>query len=368
MSEIHLDQDGEHNEPHERCTEIRWRVFSNPGSRGAPRIVHDRRNGGAPLYTGSAPSYLEFRDSVDGQPGYYRGDQVDENRRVIPDAKPFYVTITAEPRNAAQGGTSDDLVKHLVDSNTRQSETLINQLGNIMREQRKTMRETRKMMRVVATADLRELFKQYAAAVEKHDDEDEEDEDDDELEEAPGDVWGDIKDMFGQVSAAIEAWMLDRQAQRAASPPSASTPAAPPPPPAAPPPSPAATISTAAAPPPPIAAPPPAPASSTPAAPAPISETSATAPSAPLPDTTPAEVRNAASASAMPTPVQAAHLMAILHALQPSERTIARAVVHRMNAEQRAHWLGQLSALSVEKAVELVRSMIPDRTKKESES
>ena len=60
--------------------------------------------------------------------------------------------------------------------------------------------------------------------------------------------------------------------------------------------------------------------------------------------------------------------MAILNALQPNERTIARAVVHRMNAEQRAEWLGRLSALTVDQAVELVRSMIPDRAKKESES
>ncbi|KAB2882578.1 MAG: hypothetical protein F9K40_23405 [Kofleriaceae bacterium] len=70
----------------------------------------------------------------------------------------------------------------------------------------------------------------------------------------------------------------------------------------------------------------------------------------------------------MPTPEQAAHLMAILHALNPDERAVAKAVVKRMSNEQRAHWLAELSPLTVDQAVELVRSMIPARTKKESES
>jgi hypothetical protein len=77
-------------------------------------------------------------------------------------------------------------------------------------------------------------------------------------------------------------------------------------------------------------------------------------------------VRNAASP--VPTPAQAQHLMAILNALKPAERTVARAVVHRLSAEQRAHWLTELSALTVDQAVEQVRSMIPTRTEKESES
>jgi hypothetical protein len=61
--------------------------------------------------------------------------------------------------------------------------------------------------------------------------------------------------------------------------------------------------------------------------------------------------------------------MAILQALEPDERKVARAVVQRMTGDQRAHWLDELSVLTVEQAVELVRSMMPPlRTRKDSES
>ena len=362
MSEIHFDQEGEPAEPHATCTEIRWRYFPNPGTRGAPRIVHDKRNGGAPLYTPVDISYVELRDLVDGVAGYYRGDQVDQNRRPIPGVKPFYVSIAAAPRNAAGGGTADELVRHLVESNTRQSETLINQLAAVMREQRKTLKETRKVMRTVATADLRELFKQFSASLHERDEEEEDDEEEDGEDGANG-VMQDIKDIAREVSSAFETWMLDRAAQRAeaaktrttapvvptSSTPSANlSPAAPPPPPAAPPPAP-----------PPADVPAAAPTSSAPPT------SSATVPTT-APTAGPAtEVRNAASA--MPTPEQAAHLMAILHALEPPERAIARAVVKRMGDEQRARWLAELSTLTVEQSVELVRAAIAERTKKESQ-
>jgi hypothetical protein len=350
MSEIHFDQDGEPNEPHADCTEIRWRYFPNPGTRGAPRIVHDKRSDGAPLYTPVDISYLELRERVDGMSGYYRGDQVDQSRRLIPGVKPFYVSIAATARNAAGGGTSDELVRHLVESNTRQSETLINQLSAVMREQRKTMKETRKVMRVIATADLRELFKRFADAT-PIEDQDNDEEDEEQGQDASDGVAKDIKDITHQVFSAFETWMLDRAAQRADVAKTrvtvlASADSEPTPPPAAPP-APVATM-----------------APSSPPAQSPSSPPSSAA--APTLAAAPAEIRNAVSP--VPTPEQAQHLMAILNALQPAERTIARTVVHRMTNEQRAHWLGELSALTVEKAVELVRSMIPDRTKKESES
>lgn len=191
MSEIHFDQEGEPNEPHPSCTEIRWRYFPNPGTRGAPRIVHDKRNGGAPLYTPVDVSYVELRDLVDSVAGYYRGDQVDQARRLIPSVKPFYVTIAAMPRNATGGGAADDLLgllRHFADANTRQSETLVNQVAAVMREQRKTLRETRKVMRVVATADLREVLAKYAATMNAPSDEDDDDDDDEDALSARDDA------------------------------------------------------------------------------------------------------------------------------------------------------------------------------------
>jgi hypothetical protein len=79
---------------------------------------------------------------------------------------------------------------------------------------------------------------------------------------------------------------------------------------------------------------------------------------------TPAETEARNQAAATPTPEQAKHLLAILNGLQPDERKVARAVVQKMTADQRAHWLGELSLLTVENAVALVRSMIPTQAKK----
>lgn len=364
MSEIHFDQDGEPNDPHVNCAEIRWRYFPNPGTRGAPRIVHDKRGDGAPLYTPVDISYVELRDRVDGVPGYYRGDQVDQGRRLIPGAKPFYVSIATTSRSAVGGGGNEELVRHLVESNTRQSETLINQLAGVMREQRKAMKETRKLVRVMATADLRDMLKRLELT-QNDEDEDEDDEEEDDVETQVGadGVVKDIKDITNQVFSAFETWMLDRAAQRAEAakarpttvePPTvSSTPLAGATPPATLNPPRASSPTPPPSSPPPVGSPTPPPSSPPPA-------------SSPLEMPATTEVRNAASP--VPTPAQAQHLMAILNALQPAERTVARAVVHRMTAEQRAHWLTELSALTVEQAVEMVRSMIPDRTKKESES
>ena len=68
------------------------------------------------------------------------------------------------------------------------------------------------------------------------------------------------------------------------------------------------------------------------------------------------EVRNAAQA---PSPGQTAHLLAIYAGLSPAEKRIAQLVVARMTPEVRARWLDELSLLTVDQAVDLVRSMIP---------
>jgi hypothetical protein len=99
--------------------------------------------------------------------------------------------------------------------------------------------------------------------------------------------------------------------------------------------------------------------------------TGSAAPSAALVSAAPAETgqldgpRNALPA-VEPTPEQWAHLYAIRARLSPREAAIAQAVVLRMPAELRAHWLAELSMLSVEEATEAVRSMIPKPTTKQT--
>lgn len=63
------------------------------------------------------------------------------------------------------------------------------------------------------------------------------------------------------------------------------------------------------------------------------------------------------------------HLLAIHGALLPDEKRIVQLVVARMTPEVRVQWLEELSGVTVEEAVALVRSLIPRvQRKKESDS
>ncbi|MCA9678396.1 MAG: hypothetical protein KC464_25445, partial [Myxococcales bacterium] len=66
--------------------------------------------------------------------------------------------------------------------------------------------------------------------------------------------------------------------------------------------------------------------------------------------------------NAQVTPEQLAHLLAIRARLAPREAAIADAVVTRMPPDVQASWLTELSALTVDQAVEVVRAMIPKPT------
>lgn len=70
------------------------------------------------------------------------------------------------------------------------------------------------------------------------------------------------------------------------------------------------------------------------------------------------DVRNATAAPTI-TPEQIQHLLTIQARLTPREQAIANLVRERMGLEQQAQWLGELSAMTVEQALKLVRSMIP---------
>lgn len=67
-------------------------------------------------------------------------------------------------------------------------------------------------------------------------------------------------------------------------------------------------------------------------------------------------VRNAARPW---SPTEMDHLLAIYGGLSSDEKRIAQVVVARMTPDLRAAWLGELSVMTVDQAVALVRSMIP---------
>lgn len=64
------------------------------------------------------------------------------------------------------------------------------------------------------------------------------------------------------------------------------------------------------------------------------------------------------NASPSPTPAQWQHLYEVREGLSPKERAIAENAITRMTPELLAQWLADLSALSVDDAVRMIRSMV----------
>jgi hypothetical protein len=64
------------------------------------------------------------------------------------------------------------------------------------------------------------------------------------------------------------------------------------------------------------------------------------------------------NAALSPTPDQWEHLHAIRERLSPRERAIAENAIMRMDAEVLTQYLAELSAMSVEQGVTLIRTMI----------
>ena len=338
MSELAYDKEGEPIEQHEECELWRVRRFRNPGMRGTCETV--REDDGAPLYAPADCTFLEFKRLVGAEPGFYRLDQCDNRRQPIPDAAPAYVSITEGHRNGGGGAIEDPrdmVIRELVRANADMHRTMAMQHAEMLRA-------AAELLRAADGAKLPARLPLPPAPAEPHDDDDEVDDDDvDDAELDPqSHVWSLIEEML----PTIKMWIAAKVAERSAPPPPAATPAPAPP---ASPPAPA-----------PAAAPSPAP------APAPSSVAAGVSPAAPTtatPEAVPAsEVRNAA-----PSPEQWAHLLAIREKLSPREAAIAEAVVMKMPPDVRAQWLAELSALSVDQAAEIVRSMIPaPRPAKES--
>src|SRR5262249_43915036 len=72
-------------------------------------------------------------------------------------------------------------------------------------------------------------------------------------------------------------------------------------------------------------------------------------------EATPGEMRNAPP---MPTPEQWTHLYMIRARLSPKEAAVTENVITRMSPDVLAGWLTEISKLSVDDAVQKIRSMI----------
>ncbi len=332
MSELAFDKEGEPIELHEDCEVLRVRRFRNPGMRGTCETV--REDDGAPLYVSVDCSFLEFKRLVGGEAGFYRLDQCDVRRQPVPDAAPAYVSITEGQRNSAGSSSADsrdDVIRELARANADMCRTIAGQASDMMRAAAELMR----------AADGAGIPRRAPLPpLERDNDEDEDDDrDEDDVAEEQPNVWG----LIEQMMPSIQMWLASMAAKRSSTPPPAATP----------PPAPVPVPAPAAAP------------SATPAAESvaagPSSPTSSTTTVAPPPGP-PADSAGPAPEqprNAMVTPEQLTHLLSIRAQLAPREAAIAEAVVTKMTPEMRAQWLTELSALSVEQAVEVVRSMIP---------
>jgi hypothetical protein len=369
MSQLAFDKDGQPFQFSPQLHTLSVRRFRNPGGRGTCEVVRDED--GDPLHVPGDSTLGEFRAAVGYVSGLYRLDQHDEGGDEIPDVPPAYVVIDP-PRNGLLSGSADPLVvvRDLAHAHADVAKTLASTNAGMMQAATENMRVSigaglgnRRVLGLLANA---------AGAIDvasKDEDDDEEDGDDDldnEDDDAPqgpapagpGDPLAALGMLapliqpllpkIGEAIGVLAADFLNRY--KAARPAAASssttahaTEAATAPPPGGAPASEAAAGSGAG-----TAVPPPSPD----AAPSPAPPTTAPAEGAAPP--VESEVRNAA-----PTGAQIAHLLAVRAHLTENEVAVIDESIARMDGPTRMWWLGELSALSVEQAVERVRSMLP---------
>jgi hypothetical protein len=371
MSELAFDGNGEPITFPAAAEELRVRRFRNPGMRGACEVVHDRD--GAPLYVPVDTSYVEFRALVDGVSGRYRLDPVDAGRQVMANTAPAYVTITEPARNMLGPATADDrdsVIRELARANAEMTTTIADRFASVMQA-------AADLLRAADGAGLprREPVAQ-AQAEDAAENDDDDGDDGDEHGDDSDDVSPNIASLVAQLLPMIQMWLATKAADKpaAASPAAASPSAAGPARPLDPAAATGMTGVTDAA-----AGREREPSqrgsegdafTGVPEAPPSMQTPEAVAGSSTSgPETfgkRPGDARNASPAW---SPGQMNHLLAIHAALLPEEKRIAQLVVARMTPEVRAQWLGELSVLTVEQAVALVRSMIPRaQPRKESDS
>ncbi len=369
MSQLAFDKDGQPFQFSPQLHTLSVRRFRNPGGRGTCEVVRDED--GDPLHVPGDSTLGEFRAAVGYVSGLYRLDQHDEGGDEIPDAPPAYVVIDP-PRNGLLSGSADPLVvvRDLAHAHADVAKTLASTNAGMMQAATENMRVSigaglgnRRVLGLLANA---------AGAIDvasKDEDDDEEDGDDDldnEDDDAPrgpapagpGDPLAALGMLapliqpllpkIGEAIGVLAADFLNRY--KAARPAAASssttahaTEAATAPPPSGAPASEAAAGSGAG-----TAVPPPSP------DPAPSTAPPTTAPAEGAAPPVESEVRNAA-----PTGAQIAHLLAVRAHLTENEVAVIDESIARMDGPTRMWWLGELSALSVEQAVQRVRSMLP---------
>lgn len=322
-------------EPRAHAARVGFKERMGPGR---PAVVLDKETQ-EPLVVGLHESHGSFVRAVDHRPGHYVLVILDEHHSVVNKELVGHLTISA-PRNATPEllASGDPVLLRMLALVERAMDRAMDLAACTVEHHAGTVTANADVIRAnaEATRTTHGLAARNAAPVATT--ETEEDEDDAREPTA-------IESVAYQCLTAVDVWWETRNARKkteaeeetkkpAATKPAPTSPPSAPPPPA---PSPAAepAMKNAA---PPTAKPEPASA----------------------PDPTPSEP---APAKVVLSPEQAAQMQLVMSKLNKREQLAAQGIVMRMSEAERARWLEEFSAQTVDQAVERIREFLPEKIK-----
>ncbi len=310
---------------------------------GRPAVVLDKETQ-EPLVVNLHESHGNFVRAVDNRPGHYVLVILDEHHSAIGKELVGHITISA-PRNAAPEviTSGDPVLLRMLALVERAMDRAMDLAACTVEHHAGTVTANADVIRAnaEATRTTHGLAARNAAPVATPESSDDDEED---AREPTA-----IESVAYQCLTAVDVWWETRNARKKseaeevvkkadASKPALSSPPTSAPPPASPTPA-AETAPKNTAP----------PATDTPPTPEP-----APAPTAPA-ETAPAKV--------VLTPEQAAKMQLVMAKLNAREQLAARGMVMRLSDAERARWLEEFSALTVDQAVERIREFMPEKAK-----
>jgi len=299
---------------------------------GRPAVVLDKETQ-EPLVIGAQDSYGNFFRAVDGRPGHYSLVILDEHHSVINKELVGHITLNP-PRNAASDGPpvgGDPVVLRALALMEKAMDRAFDLAACTVEHHAGGVAANAEVIRANAdaTRSTHGLAPRNAATVATP----ESTEDDEEEREPTA-----IESVAVQCLTALDVWWQTRAADKQA--PSKTSPTTQPAP-----------------------APQPAPPSESAPQPSPTPTPAAPPPTPPTPTTPPPAAPTPPVEKVVLTPAQAAQMQAVMSMLSAREQLAARSMVMRMKDAERAQWLEEFSAMTVDQAVERVREFLPDKVK-----
>jgi len=297
MSELAYDVEGDRFEVPALATGWRVRRFRNIGARGAPEVVFG--DDGRPLVLPVDAGIDEFRGAVAGAAGRYRLDPVDTNGRVVDKVPAAYLQF-GDALRAAGGSVAtstpgtDAMLGEVVRANAEMVKVIAEKFGSVM-EAAATLLKAADGAGLPARKPHEPLRN---AGGEGEEDGDDHEEDDDEEEGEPG-----FGDFLGQIMPLVQ-MVMARQSSKSPRP-----------------------VRNAG----------------------PIIE---------VESATPAAEAKPPKAPGPITSAMLAHFQAVQSQLTSEEADFARAVAAELSPAEIQQWMAELSAMSVDDAVAMIRKHI----------